>query len=349
MIYAALLCLAIQAADQSMLQREKPGVAASQAGQQDVADSTSAQVTKQTPHDAQSYFDMGVASIKVGDYGSAIPALKKALALNPDFAPAHQPLGYSLLAQGYATEAIAQFDAAQDKAGLGIAQLEAGDLPNAVQNLQYAVTARPDDPDLVYYLARASGLLSKQLYDSLLSSHPGSPRANQALADNYAAVRQTAQAEAFYLRALKERPDLPGVHLALGQVYAGASQWKQAEEAFRAEAKLQPGNAEAAYRLGSIMLQDGNTHDALVELLRADRLQPDMPETLYALGKAESSESDYAAAENAWNRVVALEKTGVLASQAHFGLATIYRKQGKTADAAREMKLFEESRQAGPQ
>jgi tetratricopeptide (TPR) repeat protein len=349
MIYAALLCLAIQAADQSALQHEKPGVVALEAGQKDVANRESKEVTKRTPQDPQGYFDMGVAYIKVGDYGSAIPALKKALELNPDFAPAHQPLGYSLLAQGYATEAIAQFDAVQDKAGLGIAQLEAGDLPNAVQNLQYAVTTRPDDPDLVYYLARASGLLSKQLYDSLLSSHPGSPRANQALADNYAAVRQTSQAEAFYLKALKERPDLPGAYLALGQVYAGAGQWKQAEEAFRAEAKLQPGNAEAAYRLGSALLQDGNAREARLELLRADRLQPDMPETLYELGKAESSESDYAAAEKAWNRVVELDKTGDLVSQVHFGLATIYRKQGKTADAAREMKLFEESRQAGKQ
>ena len=143
------------------------------------------------------------------------------------------------------------------KLGLGIAQLEAGDLPNAVQNLQSAVAARPDDPDLVYYLAQASGLLSKQLYDSLLAAHPGSPRANQALADNYAAVRQTSQAEAYYLKVIKERPNLPGVHLALGQVYAGASQWKPAEEAFRAEAKLQPGNAEAAYRLGYALLQDG--------------------------------------------------------------------------------------------
>ena len=47
--------------------------------------------------------------------------------------------------------------------------------------------------------------------------------------------------------------------------------------------------------------------------------------------------------------MIEMEKTGPLASQAHFGLATIYRKQGKTEDAAREMKLFEESRPAEKQ
>jgi tetratricopeptide (TPR) repeat protein len=339
MLYAALLCLAIHTADQSALQ----------AGPKEVATRQSEAGTKSTPQSAQGYFDQGVAYMRAGDYGSAIPPLKKALELNPDLAAAHQPLGYSLLAQGYATEAIAQFDVIQDKAGLGIAQLQTGDLPDAVQNLQSAVSARPDDPDLVYYLARASGLLSKQLYDSLLASHPGSARANQAFADNYAAVRQTSQAEAYYLKVIKERPDLPGVHLALGEMYAGTNQWKPAEEAFRAEAKLQPGSAEAAYRLGYALLQDGNTREARLELSRADRLQPDMPETLYALGKAESSETNYSAAEKAWNRVIELEKTGPLASQAHFGLATIYRKQGKTEDAAREMKLFEESRPAEKQ
>jgi tetratricopeptide (TPR) repeat protein len=133
--------------------------------------------------------------------------------------------------------------------------------------------------------------------------------------------------------------------LALGRVYADASLWKQAEDEFRAEAKLEPGNAEAAYRLGSALLQDGNAHDALGELQRADQLQPDMPETLYSLGKANSLQGSYDAAEKAWNRVIELEKTGELASQSHFGLAAIYRKQGKSADAAREMKAFEESHQ----
>jgi tetratricopeptide (TPR) repeat protein len=147
-----------------------------------------------------------------------------------------------------------------------------------------------------------------------------------------------------YQAALRDRPDLPGAHLALGQVYANSSLWKQAEEEFRAEAKLQPGNAEAAYRLGSALLQDGNAHEACLELMRADRLQPDMPETLYSLGKADALEGSYAAAEKAWKRAIEIDKTGDLASQSHFGLAGIYRKQGKTADAAREMKAFEEGR-----
>ena len=344
MMGALLLLLAIQTEHQTALQHEKAGVTALQAGQTDVAIREFSEETKSDPERPEGYLDLGISYMQTGNYGSALAALNKAVQLNPDLAAAHQPLGYALLAQGYATDAIPQFEAAKDRAGLGIAQLEAGDLPSAVANLQAAVAARPGDPDLIYYLARASGLLSKQLYDSLIASHPDSPRANQAMGDNYAAVRQTQPAEANYLAAIRGRPDLPGVHLALGQVYADAGQWKQAESAFHDEAKLQPGNAEAAFRLGSALLQEGDTHEAFLQLARADRLQPDMPETLYALGKAESLQSNYPAAEKMWNRVVEMEKTGELASKAHFGLATIYRKQGRALDAAREMKLYEETR-----
>ena len=79
----------------------------------------------------------------------------------------------------------------------------------------------------------------------------------------------------------------------------------------------------------------------VAELLRADRLLPDMPETLYALGKAASLEGDNPAAEKAWTKLLSIEKQSSLAAQAHFGLAGIYRKQGKTAEAKREMQEFQ--------
>jgi len=140
---------------------------------------------------------------------------------------------------------------------------------------------------------------------------------------------------------LRLRPDLPEVHLELGEVYAGAFQWAKAEEEFRAQAKLQPGNAEAVYRLGAALLEQGKVHQARAELVRADKLMPDMPETLYSLGKAASLEGDAAAAEREWTKLLSIEKESSLAAQAHFGLAGLYRKQGKTAAAQHEMQEFQ--------
>ena len=344
MIHVVLLLLAFQSGPQTAAQHEDAGLAALKVGNRDAAIQEFKKVTELSPQHAEGFYELGVAYSQNGDYGSALAALKKAVELDAGMTAAHQALGYAFLAQGYATEAVTQFQATNDPAGLGIAQLETGDLTNAVHHLQEAVNARPNDPDLLYYLARAAGLLSKQLYDLLIATYPNSSRAHQAMAEDYAALHQPQQAADQYQAALRDRPNLPGAHLALGQVYVGANQWKQAEDAFRAEIKLRPGNAEAAFRLGNSLLQDGNSKEAREQLERANRLQPDMPETLYALGKAESLEGNFAEAEKAWKRVIELEQHGDLASQAHFCLAGIYRKQGKAQDAIREMKEFQATR-----
>src|SRR5581483_2087929 len=95
-----------------------------------------------------------------------------------------------------------------------------------------------------------------------------------------------------------------------------------------------------SYRLGSVLLQEGKPHEAHLELARANTLKPDMPETLYSLGKAASLDGDPATAEKAWTHLLEMEKTSDLAAQAHFGLAAIYRKQGRAAQAAAEMSEF---------
>jgi tetratricopeptide (TPR) repeat protein len=263
------------------------------------------------------------------------------LELSPDLIPAHQLLGYALLSQGYAGEAVPHLQRSPDKTALGIGEIQTGQLPEAVANLQAALAAHPNDPDILYYLGRASGLLSKQSIDTLLAAYPDSARAHQAMAENYFVLRRMPDAEKEYLEALRLRPGLPEAHLALGEVYAGAFQWDKAEKEFRMQARLQPGNAEAAYRLGAALLEQGNAHEARAELQRADRLMPEMPETLYSLGKAASLDGDAAAAEKEWTKLISIEKQSSLAAQAHFGLAGLYRKQGRTAEAQHEMQEFQ--------
>jgi len=85
------------------------------------------------------------------------------------------------------------------------------------------------------------------------------------------------------------------------------------------------------------LLQQGKAKEARVELEHSDKLLPQMPETLYALGKAEALEGDSAAAEKAWTTLLSIEKDGSLAAQAHFGLAGLYRKQGKAKEAEAEL------------
>jgi tetratricopeptide (TPR) repeat protein len=336
-----LLWFAWQIASPQAVEHMQAGAAAEKEKKFDVAVKEYKQATELDPSFIDGFVSLGQAYMETGDYGASIAPLKHALELNSDSQPAHQLLGYSLLAQGYASEAIPHLQRSSDKTALGIAQIQTGQLPQAVANLQASLAAHPNDPDLLYYLGRASGLLAKQSIDTLLAAYPDSARAHQAMAENYFVLRRMQDAEKEYKEALRLRPGLPEAHMALGEVYAGAFQWDKAEEQFRIQVKLQPGNAEAAYRLGQSLLEQGKAHEARAELLRADKLMPDMPETLYALGKAASVENDNASAEKAWTHLLSIEKQSSLAAQAHFGLAGIYRKQGKTAEAQHEMQEFQ--------
>ncbi len=335
------LYLAWQVASPQAAEHIQAGVAAEKEHKLDVAVAEYKKAIEIDPKLADGFINLGQAYMELGDYGSAIPPLRHALELSADSLSAHQLLGYALLAQGYASEAIPHLQHSPDKTALGIAQIQAGQLADAVKNLQTALTAHPNDPDILYYLGRASGLLAKQSIDTLLDAYPDSARAHQAMAENYFVLRRMPDAEKEYKDALRLRPGLPEAHLALGEVYAAASQWPKAEEQFRLQVKLQPGNAEAEYRLGQALLEQGRAHDARPELERADKLLPDMPETLYSLGKAASLDNDPAAAEKAWTALLLIEKQSSLAAQAHFGLAGIYRKQGKSAEARQEMQEFE--------
>jgi tetratricopeptide (TPR) repeat protein len=316
------------------------GVAAEKSGQLDTALAEFKKATELDPQLAVAFADLGGVYIEKRDYAAAIAPLKHAVELSPNLEAAHRLLGYALLAQGYATEAIPHLEQAHAEDALGIALLEAGKLPEAVAVLQKALAQNPDDPELLYYYGRASGLLSKQVFDQLEARFPDSARAHEMMAQDYAVLRDVPAAEREFFAALRLRPETAGLHLQLGELYARAQQWDKAEEQFRLETELQPGSAEAFYRLGEARLQLGKFHEAREALVHSDQLREDMPETLYQLGKAAAMDGDNTVAQQSWQHLLSLEKDTALAAQAHFGLAGIYRKQGKSADADREMEEF---------
>ena len=295
--------------------------------------------TDLAPTAAIAFLRLGDAYMKKHDYAAAIRPLKRAAELDPDSLVVHRLLGYALLTEGYASDAIPHLELVHEYGALGVAQLQAGQPAEAVASLQAALAKSPNDPDLLYYLSRAGDEMSAESLDKLLSAFPDSARAHQAKGRTFYQMKMYPHAVQEYEKAILLRPDLPGLRLELGQVYASTSEWAKAEQQLRTEVELQPGSAEAAYRLGDALLQQGKMEGAIEELRRSDTLRPNMPETLYALGKA-SAASNPQAAEKALNRVLAMEKETQLAGAAYFVLAGIHRKQGKTELAAREMQEF---------
>jgi Flp pilus assembly protein TadD len=341
-----LLLLARQSPSPEAVEHLKAGGDALAHSKGAIAAAEFRKATEAAPELPAGFVGLGQALMQTGDYQGAIAPLKRALELNPELPGAQQLLGFALLSAGYAKEAIPYLEKVQALDALGVAQLKAGKLAEAVTNLQSALVKRPGDVDLMYYLGRASGLLSQEAFEKLQSTDPHSARAHQLLGETYAILHNTDAAEKEYREALRLRPQTPGIHLELGELYAGISQWGKAETEFRSEAKLQPGDAEAAFRLGNSLLQQGKMKEARLELARANELQPGNADTLYALGKAASLSGDKAAAEKAWLDAIGIDNNSTLASQAHFGLASLYRERGDAAKADAEMREFQRLRSA---
>jgi tetratricopeptide (TPR) repeat protein len=298
------------------------------------------QTTRLAPNYDMGFLNLGDAYMKKHEYGKAISPLKKAAQLNPESSTTQRLLGFALLSQGYAADAIPHFERVQEYGALGIAQIESGKYSEAVTSLQAAIAKTPSDPDLLYYLCRASQGLSSQSMDSLLSTFPASARAHQAMGQHYFSTKEIAKAEKEYEEAIRMRPDLPGLRMELGQVYAAVSDWPKAEELFRQETQLQPGSAQAAFRLGDSMMKQGKMKEAVSELQRSDQLHPDMSETLYDLGKS-ALNLQPGEAERALHRVTELEKETLLAAQAYQTLSVLHRKQGKMELSAEELHEFQ--------
>jgi tetratricopeptide (TPR) repeat protein len=291
------------------------------------------------PSSSEILLRLGDCYIKKHDSAEAIPPLKSAAELSPNSVPIQRLLGYALLAQGYAAEAIPYLESARDPGALGIAQIENNEPAKAMVNLQSALESDAENPDLLYYVSRAATALGSQSTDKLLSAFPNSARAHEIRGQSYYQMKMIPEAVKEYEQAIAIEPDLPGLRLELGQIYAVRSEWSQAEKQFRAETTLQPGSAEAAFRLGDALLQEGKMKEAGDELQRSDSLHPNMPETLYSLGRA-LVVSDASAAEQALNRLLKIEQNTSLAAHADLLLASIHRKQGKSALASREMEDY---------
>jgi tetratricopeptide (TPR) repeat protein len=339
----AFMYLALQVTPE-LRQHVDAGLKAKAAGDLVTAAHEFERAAQLAPGLAAAQVNLGAVYLEKKDYAAAIPPLRKALELNPDLPGAHGMLGAALLAQGFAAESISHLEKAQTDDLLGVALLESGRVRDAIDRLEIALQKRPDDPDLLYYLSRAHGLLSKQLFDRLNASGPESARKQQILGEASAEAGNREAAEKHFRSALELRPDLRGIHFAIGEMYLASGDYEHAESEFRAEAQTSPGDAAAAYKLGIVLLNRGQVRDAIVELNRANTLQPDMPETLLALGKAMAATGEAAGAEKLLRRVLEHEETSRLAETAHFQLAQIYRGLGRSADADNEMKLFQKLR-----
>ena len=290
---------------------------------------------------------LGLAYLETGKLGSAIMALQAALERQPNDPDL---LYYFGRATAFASKRTYDH-LAQVNPGLARKYSSAEDNKSQpaqdVVTLQKALAKQPNDGDLLFAFSQAATLASRHAFDQIVQAEPNSARAHQVLAERYFESGSLRDAEREYGESLRLMPYTSHVHLALGNVFAAEGKWTAAVAQYRMESKLQPSSADAFYRTGSVLLQQGYATGAVEELAHADRLKPDTPQILLELGRAAFAANDTVRAETSLVRLLGIDQKSDLAASAHFELAALYRRAGRSQEADRETAAYEQLRNQG--
>ncbi|BDC49898.1 hypothetical protein F183_A22140 [Bryobacterales bacterium F-183] len=338
MTVALAMLLTLAQVTPELRQAAESGMKARQSGDLATAAAEFRKITQMAPNLAAGFANLGAVYFEQKDYVQSVPTLRRALELNANLPGTRTQLGTALLATGYAVEAIPYLEASPEL--LGIALLEGGREREAIDRLEAALQTKPKDPDLLFYLGQAHSRLAGKVFAQVTGV-----RAVQLSAEAAVVAGRREQAAKAYAEVIAKRPDLLGMHLALGELALESGDFATAGKEFEKEVKLAPGSARAAWRYGAVLLNQGNNAAALSELRRANQLQPDMPETLLDLGKAELAAGSLPNAQQAFEKLLAIEQETLLAENAHLQLSNVYRRLNRPADAERHAKLFRELRQ----
>jgi tetratricopeptide (TPR) repeat protein len=206
------------------------------------------------PEPARPHFHLARALAQTGQAEAATKQFQEAVKLEPGFALAYFELAQLDLEQKRFAEAQANFKkamelnpklATQARLGLIMAAEQAGNLTEAIAQLESYLPTQPDDLEARLRLAR---IYQRQ------------GNAEKAL-ENYEKVYLT-------------RPDFPGLAATLGDVNFSQKKYPEAEKYYRQAAVISPADAELQRALGDSLLLQKKFADAEAQFRVALKIEP---------------------------------------------------------------------------
>jgi tetratricopeptide (TPR) repeat protein len=216
-----------------------------------------------------------------------------------------------------------------------------GDLDKAAAIVSELRKIEPTDEALLYTAYRIYSDLANESLLSLSVVDPNSARMQQAMAHELAKRGNVAEAIEHYRAALKSDPKLPGLHFELADMLrtlSTAEGREEAEEEYKAALEVNPFDEQSECRLGDIAFQRADFKEAFERYTRAVKLQPGDPEANMGLAKVLIAMDQPQKAEPLLERAIQLDPTSAVA---HFRMGTVYRQEGRTAEAKHELEEYQ--------
>ena len=232
--------------------------------------------------------NLAVALQARGMNDAAAAHYRRAIELQPDYAPAYNNLGVLQRASGKVDEAIATYEQA-----LALK----GDYPDAHYNLANALLQenRPSEAADHFRIA--------------LRSIPDSAGAANNLGIALAAEDKPQDAVAAFRAAVAADPNAAVAHRNLADALASAGQVPEALSEFQRAIALDPKDPAAQYNYGVVLLQAGRSGDAVVALHAAVALAPQSVDAHNNLGIALGSSGDLTGAIDQFRQALAIDAT----------------------------------------
>ena len=209
--------------------------------------------------------NLGVALGEGGQRADSEARYRKAIAIDPAYAPAYNNLGVSLRSQG--------------------------NVPEAISVYREGLRRREDYPDLHYNLGNAlseAGRLeeAETAFRRAIALEPDSAPAHRNLGNLLASQGRTAEGVNLLRRALTLAPDDVPAAYDLGTLMLEGQRLDEAEQALRLVVRLSPAHAEAHNNLGITLASRGLIAEAEREFETAVRLKPDLEDAQRNLAQA---------------------------------------------------------------
>src|SRR5437879_1744886 len=177
------------------------------------------EIAEAKPNDALPHFELGFAYSGLRKNAEAIPEYRRAIALDPNLAPAQLNLGIALLDSDPAAAVEAFASAAKLMPGqarpiylLGEALERSGKRSEAIEQYRAALALAPKDDIILFALARAlladkQSFAAESAFRELLAIKSDSAPAQLGLAETLLSERKTAEAVDVFRDYLLKSPD----------------------------------------------------------------------------------------------------------------------------------------------
>lgn len=300
------------------------------------------------PKNADARGNLGVLLFFRGDYKDAAPQLRGAIEMKPDLWKIQGLLGLAEGQLGDRSTSRADLEAAfphlvEEKFQLDVGRAlidnytATGDLDKAAATVSVLLVSRPTDASLLYASYRIYSDLGGRAMLTLALTAPGSAEMHQVMARELARHGDTGPAIANYREAIAINSRLPGLHSELGDLLYHSSEENlqaQAEAEFKAALEVDPHDEKAQLSLGMIAQKNTDLKAALTNISRALQLDPNDTDACTELAKVLVMLNQREQAQQLFERAIQIDPTNYVA---HYRLAAMYRQQGKTDEAKRQV------------